>query len=206
MKKMLKSMLAVLTVAGALSMGMAVNAADTTTGSAGAQADTDYTLEEMLTYAIEDEYIAQAEYDAIMDKYGVQKPFSNIIRSEANHISLLLPLLEEYNVAVPDKNWEELTVVPETIEESYKVAVTAEEKNIAMYESFIEEDLPDDVQEVFEDLKSASENHLTAFQNHADGQTSCGTQGSMGRKGGRNNQNANGCNQNNCTGTNCTLS
>jgi hypothetical protein len=35
-----------------------------------------------------------------------------------------------------------------------------------MYESFLQEDLPGDVRDLFEQLKRASENHLRAFRNN----------------------------------------
>lgn len=137
-------------------------------GAAGANEDTDYTIEDMLIYAIQDEYIAQAEYNAIIDKYGSQRPFSNIVKVEANHINLLLPLFATYGVSVPENDAAERTVEPATLEESYAVGVEAEEKNIAMYESFLQEDLPDDLAVIFEELKTGSENHLAAFQKAAN--------------------------------------
>ena len=171
-----------------LTTGATVYAANTDTGAAGASVDNEYSLEEMLVYAMEDEYLAQAEYDVIMDTYGVQKPFSNIIKAEATHISLLEPLFEEYDVSVPEKDWESLVVVPETLDAAYAIGVDAEEKNIAMYESFLKENLPDDVREVFEALMNASEKHLVAFQRQVDGVT-----------GGSGNVNVNG--NGNSTGT-----
>jgi len=162
-----------LLVAGLMVTGLTtglttVYAANTTTGAAGVVVDTKYSLEKMLTYAIEDEYLAQTEYDVIMDTFDVQKPYSNIIKAEATHISLLEPLLKEYDVAVPQKDWKSLVVVPKTLEESYAIGVDAEEKNIAMYEKFLKEDLPAEVKEVFEELKSGSEKHLAAFQRQVD--------------------------------------
>jgi hypothetical protein len=44
--------------------------------------------------------------------------------------------------------------------------VQAEIDNIAMYESFLEKELPADVAGLFAELKRASENHLRAFQNN----------------------------------------
>lgn len=140
----------------------------------------------MLTYAIQDEYRAQAEYNAIMDKYGVQKPFSNIIRSEATHIDILLPLLKAYDVAVPKNDAANRVVVPESLEKSYAAGIEAEEKNIAMYESFLKEDLPDDVRVVMERLLANSKNHLAAFARAEDGKMGQG-QG-MGKGNGNNGQ------------------
>ena len=175
MKRQIRKMTGGLLAAGllvtGLTTGATVYAANTDTGAAGASVDNEYSLEEMLVYAMEDEYLAQAEYDVIMDTYGVQKPFSNIIKAEATHISLLEPLFEEYDVSVPEKDWESLVVVPETLDAAYAIGVDAEEKNIAMYESFLKENLPDDVREVFEALMNASEKHLAAFQRQVDGVT-----------------------------------
>ena len=164
--------------------GATAYASNTDIGAAGAYVDKEYSLEEMLVYAMEDEYLAQTEYDVIMDTYGVQKPFSNIIKAEATHISLLEPLFEEYDVSVPEKDWESLVVVPETLDAAYAIGVDAEEKNIAMYESFLKENLPDDVREVFESLMNASEKHLAAFQRQVDGVT--GGSGNGAGNGARN--------------------
>lgn len=157
-------------------------AEDNPFGSAGASADDSYTLEEMLIYAIQDEYMAQAEYDAIMDAYGVSRPFSNIIRSEGTHINLLLPLFESYDYAVPLNNAAELTVLPDSLAQAYEIGVEAEIKNIDMYEEFLKQDLPTDVRLVFERLMNASENHLKAFENAANG-TGRGLGGGMGNRG-----------------------
>ena len=42
--------------------------------------------------------------------------------------------------------------------------MTAEVKNIAMYEKFLDQDLPDDIRLVFANLMQASEKHLAAFE------------------------------------------
>ena len=186
-----------LLVAG-LATGATVYAANTDIGAAGASVDTEYSLEEMLVYAIEDEYLAQAEYDVIMDTYGVQKPFSNIIKAEATHISLLEPLFEEYGVTIPEKDWESLVVVPETVDAAYAIGVDAEEKNIAMYERFLKENLPDNVKEVFEELMNASEKHLTAFQRQVD-KISGGSENRLGNGTGTGSQKGKG---NSCVGGN----
>ena len=132
---------------------------------AGIGKDEDYTLEEMLIYAIQDEYLARAEYELIMNEFGEQRPFSNIIRSEEYHIELLKPLFEKYNVSIPEDNSREYVVLPEDIKAALKTGVKAEVENIAMYEKFLEENIPDDIANVFEELKRGSENHLRAFEN-----------------------------------------
>lgn len=155
-------------LSGMLAASGVVMAAAQPYGSTGALNDTEYTLEEMLNYAIEDEYAAQAEYEAIMDTFGAVRPYTNISRAEQQHISALLPLFETYGYTVPENAAASLVTVPDTLAETYAVGVEAEEKNIAMYESFLKEDLPDDVRIVFENLKAASEKHLAAFERNAD--------------------------------------
>lgn len=151
----------------------------TLAGAAAAEADGDYTLEDMLHYALEDEYAAQAEYAAIMDEYGTQRPFSNIIRSEQTHIDMLLPLFEAHDVAVPVNDAASRTVLPTSLPEAFAIGVEAEIKNIAMYEAFLEEDLPDDVRLVFERLMNASVSHQKAFEQAGEraGGTAAGTRG-----------------------------
>lgn len=125
-----------------------------------------FTLEEMLIYAIQDEYLARAEYEEVINKFGENKPFTSIIKAEETHIELLTPLFEKYNISIPTDRAKDYVVVPETLEEALKVGVKAEIDNIAMYEKFLKQkDLPEDIKDVFMKLKNASENHLKAFQN-----------------------------------------
>ena len=138
--------------------------ADTGYGAKGALADDAYTLEVMLTYALQDEYLARYEYELIMDKYGEITPFVNIKEAEEKHISELLPLFEKYGIEVPEDESAEYAVMPESLLEAGETGVQAEIDNIAMYEAFLKQDIPEDVGEVFEALKKASENHLQAFE------------------------------------------
>ncbi|WP_147533427.1 ferritin-like domain-containing protein [Bacillus marasmi] len=150
-------------------------------GSSGALAKTDYTLLEMLTYAIQDEYTARAEYVAIMDVYGVQKPFSNIKMSEENHIAMLVPLFDKYGFELPADTAADHIVVPGSLLEAYKIGVQAEIYNIAMYDAFLKQDLPYDVRSVFIKLRDASYNHLNAFENKVAQAEGGSTGGGMGR-------------------------
>lgn len=133
-------------------------------GSAEALVDDSYTIEEMLTYALQDEYMAQAEYQAIIDVYGEVRPFTNIILAEGTHISLLLPLFETYGVTVFENTASDNIIIPDSITSALATGIQAEEMNIAMYEKFLStSDLPDDLREVFTYLRDASINHLEAF-------------------------------------------
>lgn len=164
MRKVLTSIIVVAMLSFA-AIGTAV-AADF--GAGGAKQKDEFTLEEMLTYAIQDEYLARAEYEKIMDIYGVQKPFSNIILSEERHIAMLKPLLGKYGLALPSDTAADYTSVPGSLLEAYETGVVAEINNIAMYDKFLEQELPYDVKTAFIKLRDASYNHLAAFQNKVE--------------------------------------
>ena len=135
-------------------------------GAKGALKADNLTLSDMLTYAIQDEYLARAEYAQIINKYGPIRPFSNIVKAEERHISYLIPLFERYGYDIPEDSADEYVIIPQDIKTSLELGVNAEIDNIAMYEAFLERELPADVRDVFEQLKRASENHLRAFQNN----------------------------------------
>ncbi len=134
-------------------------------GSEGALDDESLTLADMLTYAIQDEYLARAEYELIIADFGNVRPFTNIMRAEETHIEALLPLFETYGIAAPADEGASHAVSVATLTGTYEAGVNAEVNNIAMYETFLEQDLPADVRAVFTSLMRASENHLRAFQN-----------------------------------------
>jgi len=134
-------------------------------GAEGALDDTSLTLADMLTYAIQDEYLARAEYDWITTTFGSARPFSNIIRAEETHILSLQPLFTAYGIAAPAVEGASHAVAVGSLTEAYQAGVSAEVNNIAMYETFLAQELPDNVRAVFESLMRASENHLRAFQN-----------------------------------------
>ncbi len=133
-------------------------------GAAGANSDTELTIADMLTYAIEDEYLAHGEYEYIIETFGSQRPFSNIIKAEETHISMLEPLFEQYGVILPADQSGDHLILPADISEALQAGVQAEIDNIAMYDTFLSQDLPEDIRQVFIDLMEASEKHLEAFQ------------------------------------------
>lgn len=127
----------------------------------------EFTLEEMLRYSIEDERMALAEYELIMSKFNISKPFSNIIEAEKTHERYLLDLYQKYGFTVPSFIGSEHTIIPETLNETFDIGIKAEIANIAMYEKFLTYDLYDDVREVFIVLRDGSLKHLEAFKRQA---------------------------------------
>jgi hypothetical protein len=139
-------------------------------GARAAAADTNRSIEEMLRYAIEDEYLAHAEYAAILSSYGNVRPFSNIIETEARHIGWLKDAYAAAGLPVPKDEAAGLAIVPVSLKASFEAGVGAEVDNIAMYDSFLASDLlkkPENASYVslFVRLRDASKNHLAAFQN-----------------------------------------
>ena len=160
-----------------------------------------YTIEEMLTYAIQDEYMAYAEYRELMDTFGVSNPFSNILKAEATHISELETLFEAYGYALPENTAADLVIIPADLETALNTGVQAEINNIAMYELFLSQNLPDDVRAVFEALQDASESHLAAFERGLS-RPGIGTNSGAGSGYGPNDQNSSSTNgAENGTGT-----
>jgi len=137
-------------------------------GAKGALADQDLTLIDMLTYAVQDEYLAHGEYTAIEEKFGSQKPYTNIISAEETHLAYLEEVYLAYALEFPEDTSSEHIIVPSDLLEAAKTGVKAEIDNIAMYDIFLAYDLPENIHEVFTALKSGSESHLLAFQKQVD--------------------------------------
>lgn len=133
-------------------------------GASFALSNEGFTLEEMLDLAIEDERLALSEYRLIMEKFNISRPFSNIIKAEQSHEKALLNLYDVYGFDVNDFDASSHLVIPDSLEEIYKIGIEAEIANIAMYEKFLTYDLPEDVRRVFTSLRDGSINHLKAFR------------------------------------------
>lgn len=137
-------------------------------GAKGALADKNLTINDMLMYAVQDEYLAHGEYLAIVDKFGNQKPYTNIISAEETHLAYLKEVYLAYGLDFPADESTSHIIVPANLLEAAETGVQAEIDNIAMYEIFLTYDLPENVYKVFSALKSGSDSHLLAFQKQVD--------------------------------------
>ena len=133
-------------------------------GARAALKEETLTLEEMLFYALQDEHLALAEYNAIMDEYNITRPYSNIARSEETHIAYVEELYNQLELPIPEVNTKEALVIPTSLEEAARLGVQAELDNIAMYSKFLDQDLPENVREIFSYLRDSSRRHLSAFE------------------------------------------
>jgi len=141
---------------------------------------TDYdqtSLKATLDVVLADEYKARAEYALIVDQYGAVSPYVQLIQAETKHISALSRIYDAFGWTLPADNGASFAVAPTSLEASYQIGIEAETANIALYETYLDTDLPDSVARVFANLQNASEHHLAAFTAYANGDTSTLTNG-----------------------------
>lgn len=123
-------------------------------------------LDQVLRIAVYDEYHAYETYRKVIETFGNQMPFTNIIEAEIKHYEELTKLLEKYNVALPINDWYEKIVLPNTLLECCEVGVASEIDNIQMYDNLLlyVDEYPD-IQDTIYRLQAASyNNHLPAFR------------------------------------------
>lgn len=125
-------------------------------------------LQDMLKYALEDELIAYSTYEEIVKAFDVLRPFTNIMKAEQTHIEMVEELMKNYNLDIPEIDSSSHITLPVSLEDAFKFGVQAEIENIALYEKFLDGDIPDDVRAVFEYLIAGSENHLSAFERQVE--------------------------------------
>lgn len=122
--------------------------------------------EQALRIAVYDEYEALEAYKAIIEAYGANPPFVNLMQSEMRHYEELLILCEKHAVEPPIND---ITMnVPKTLRECYELGVAAEVENIQMYDSLLPyvKDYPD-IEDAFFKFQAASyNNHLPTLREH----------------------------------------
>ena len=134
-------------------------------GARGALQQEQLSVQQMLQFAIDDEYLARSEYLSVLDSFGQIRPFVNIVRAEERHIDLIIPLFIDRGWDVPVDNSRDKVLGVDTLAAAFVQAQAIETDNIAMYEHFLQqEDLPEDVEFVFSRLLAASKKHLISFQ------------------------------------------
>jgi len=132
--------------------------------------------ENAILTALMDEYKATATYEALIDQYGTNTPFSKIIKAEERHSDALIKLLVKYDVEVPTNPYLDGTMpldpLPSSLVAAYEAGIEGELANIALYQDDL---LPaveayPDITKVFTNLMSASQDkHLPTFENCVDG-------------------------------------
>ncbi len=116
--------------------------------------------------AIQDEYRMFYTYTGVVDDLGDEQPFVSIRDAEWMHVGALANLYEKRSLDVPESTWD-VGNVPTyaTRQAACAAGVEGEIANVLMYDEMLLQQLPADVERVFENLRAASlEHHLPAFQ------------------------------------------
>lgn len=124
-------------------------------------------VKEALDEAINDEYKALSVYEAVIEKFGMVRPFSMIKGAEEQHIASLKAIYDKYGLEVPENSWIGKVTAPETIQEACQTGVEAEIANADLYKNHLLPAVEDyeDIVMVFTNLMNASEQkHLAAFE------------------------------------------
>jgi hypothetical protein len=120
----------------------------------------------ILERALQEEYGAQMLYRHVLAIFGPDTaPFALIADAEARHVAALKLLFTRRNLAPPPwtpESFRTYTSIPEACADG----VVAEVKDAQFYTPYLtRDDLPQDVENVFENLQAASlYNHLPAFE------------------------------------------
>ncbi|MCB2078814.1 MAG: DUF2202 domain-containing protein [Novosphingobium sp.] len=130
--------------------------------------------------ALDDEYCAEATYQAIIEKFGPVRPFINIIRAEQRHSEMVKQQFARLGMDVPENTHLGAIEAPVSLLAACKAGVEAEVENIALYDRLLPKISDPQVRATLTRLQAASrDNHLPAFRR-------CVARGGTpGRGGGR---------------------
>jgi hypothetical protein len=130
-----------------------------------AHATPDATTQQAMVEAINDEYQARAFYNAVLEKFGNVRPFSNIVHSENRHVQLWNTLFTQYGLPIPEDTFAGNVEAPDTLNAACQMGVEAEIANVKMYDNFLSFIKEPDLRAAFTQLRHVSQNnHLRAFE------------------------------------------
>ena len=126
-------------------------------------------LHQALRIAIYDEYAARAFYGKVVEAFGPQAPFVNIVKAENQHVAALGKLCERYGVPRPLDPFPAEAMIAPAWRTNLERGVAGEIANVQLYQYLLAQVPLPDVRRVFLNLQTASlENHLPAFQRALD--------------------------------------
>ena len=167
---------------GGIATAQAQDAADVSPSVSAASAD----LATVLQLAREEERVARDLYKVLADTYNGAVPFSRITLSEQRHYEAIGVLLQRHHVTDPSVGKAAGTYADPTLQtnyntwlaqgkvsldKAYEVGVAVEKADIADLTSSINTVTDADVNQVLTHLLTASQHHLTAYQEAANGNT-----------------------------------
>ncbi len=123
--------------------------------------------EAILLSVLEEEQTAQNLYSKAVQKFGTNRPFSMILRSEEQHVSSVKALFDKYGVAIPEYTANAKTNPQTKFVDTCKQAADLEKAYVTKLEKEV---LPkvkqySDINQVITNILSASKNrHIPAFE------------------------------------------
>lgn len=121
--------------------------------------------QQALKEALADEYKSRAFYQAVINKFGEVRPFSNIVMAEARHAAALEQLFIQYKVAIPPDAYANKIEAPGSLLTACQMSIVTEKENREMYDRFLAFIQEPDIRMVLERLRDASQQkHLPAFE------------------------------------------
>jgi rubrerythrin len=119
-----------------------------------------------LSMALEDEYRAEATYNAVLGSFPGARPFINIIEAERRHADRVKAEMDRVGITYAKTNpYLGTFKAPASVLEACQQGIVAEEENIALYDRVLPSVTDGQIRETLTALQSASrERHLPAFQ------------------------------------------
>lgn len=125
-------------------------------------------LHQALRIALYDEYAARAFYGLVVEAFGPQPPFVNIVHAEQRHVEALSRQCERLGIPRPLDPFPLETEIEPTWRANCERAVMGEIANIRLYHYLLPHINDPQVGNVMQNLQAASlNNHLPAFQQAA---------------------------------------
>lgn len=111
------------------------------------------------------EYMAAAQYAAVIDEFGDVQPYVNIRAAELRHANALTRQLARFGVTAPDNPYLGTVSAPETLEDAAKAWAVGEVANVEMYDTLLGQTNDPGLVRVLTNLRRASqEAHLPMFE------------------------------------------
>lgn len=121
--------------------------------------------QDALQKAILEEYGALNLYNSVIGQFGDVIPFSQIARSEQQHVNALVRQAEKYGVEVPANPGLASAPTFATLADACQAGVDAEIADAALYDELKPVTTHTDLLRVYDNLQSASlNNHLVEFE------------------------------------------
>ncbi len=117
----------------------------------------------------EGEYLAEATYSAVIDKFGEVEPYLTIRAAEQRHATALVRQLERFGVDAPGNPYLRRVQAPGDIKAAAEAGVAGEIANVKMYDKLLTQTTDPALIRVLTNLRSASQAaHLPLFQAAAE--------------------------------------